>query len=154
MAEVLAGKPVEARQAGVCLVQQERALCPHPTVEENIVLGSEPIRHGVVSRAHMRERAHRALAAIGSSGSKTNRLHPEVKVADLAPGKQQIVEITRAIADERCRLLLLDEPTSSLGADDVDALFAVVDRLRKAGMGSSRCRFRRCVGRERAPHLA
>lgn len=126
--------PAEARQAGVCLVHQERALCPHMTVEENIVLGSEPVRHGVVARAQMRERANRVLAAIATSGAKTNRLHPEVRVADLAPGEQQIVEIARAIADERCRLLLLDEPTSSLGADAVDALFSVVDGLRKAGM--------------------
>lgn len=126
--------PAEARQAGVCLVHQERALCPHMTVEENIVLGSEPARHGVVSRTRMREKTLQALEAIDPSGAKKNRLRPDTRVADLAPGDQQIVEIARAIADERCRLLLLDEPTSSLGADDVDALFTVVDRLRKAGM--------------------
>lgn len=126
--------PAEARQAGVCLVHQERALCPHMTVEENIVLGSEPVRHGVVSRARVREKTERALAAINPSSAKKNRIRPDTRVADLAPGEQQIVEIARAIADERCRLLLLDEPTSSLAADDVDALFSVVDRLRDAGL--------------------
>lgn len=137
---VLKGKPyrprnpAEARQAGVCLVHQERALCPHMTVEENIVLGSEPAQYGVVSRARMREKTQRALEAIDPGGTKKNRLRPDSRVADLAPGDQQIVEIARAIADERCRLLLLDEPTSSLGADDVDALFRVVDHLRHTGM--------------------
>ena len=126
--------PAEARQNGVCLVHQERALCLHLTVEENIVLGSEPARYGVVSRSRVREKTHQALDAIDPSGAKTNRIRPDTRVADLAPGEQQIVEIARAIADERCRLLLLDEPTSSLGADDVDALFGVVDRLRRAGM--------------------
>jgi len=104
------------------------------TVEENIVLGSEPTRHGVLSPLRIREKAERALAAIDPSGAKKNRVRPDARVADLAPAEQQIVEIARAIADERCRLLLLDEPTSSLGADDVDALFRVVDRLRVAGM--------------------
>ncbi len=126
--------PAEARRAGVCLVHQERALCPHMTVEENIVLGSEPVRRGVVLRAEAREKTLRALEAIHPSGVKKNRIRPETRVADLAPGEQQIVEIARAIADERCRLLLLDEPTSSLGADDVDALFAAVRRLREAGL--------------------
>lgn len=126
--------PAEARQAGVCLVHQERALCAHMTVEENIVLGSEPVQRGVVSRPKMREKAEKALAAIDPSGTKKERLRPDARVMDLAPGEQQIVEIARAIADERCRLLLLDEPTSSLGADDVDALFSVVDRLRSTGM--------------------
>jgi ribose transport system ATP-binding protein len=126
--------PAEARLAGVCLVHQERALCAHMTVEENIVLGSEPVQRGVVSRRQMREKAEKALEAIDPSGAKKSRLRPDVRVMDLAPGEQQIVEIARAIADERCRLLLLDEPTSSLGADDVDALFRVVERLRKAGM--------------------
>jgi ribose transport system ATP-binding protein len=126
--------PAEARRAGVCLVHQERALCPHLTVQENVVLGTEPVRHGVVQRAEARKRTLRALDAIDPTGAKKNRIQPETRVSDLAPGEQQIVEIARAIADERCRLLLLDEPTSSLGADDVDALFAVVRRLRDAGM--------------------
>lgn len=126
--------PADARQVGVCLVHQERALCAHMTVEENIVLGSEPMFRGVVSRPKMREKAEKALAAIDPSGTKKQRLRPDVRVMDLAPGEQQIVEIARAIADERCRLLLLDEPTSSLGADDVEALFRVVDRLRSNGM--------------------
>lgn len=126
--------PAEARRAGVCLVHQERALCAHMTVEENIVLGSEPVFRGVVRRVEMRAKALRALEAIDPSGAKKNRIRPDTRVAELAPGEQQIVEIARAIADERCRLLLLDEPTSSLGADDVDALFAVIRRLREAGM--------------------
>jgi len=126
--------PAEARQSGVCLVHQERALCAHMTVEENIVLGSEPMIRGVVSRHKMREKAEKALSAIDPTGVKKTRLRPDARVMDLAPGEQQIVEIARAIADERCRLLLLDEPTSSLGADDVEALFSVVDRLRLAGM--------------------
>ncbi|HRI71426.1 MAG TPA: sugar ABC transporter ATP-binding protein [Polyangium sp.] len=126
--------PADARQAGVCLVHQERALCPHLTVEENIVLGSEPVRHGVVARALMREKSLRALETIDPAGAKKNRIRPDARVSELAPGEQQIVEIARAIANEQCRLLLLDEPTSSLGADDVDALFRVVDRLRDAGM--------------------
>jgi ribose transport system ATP-binding protein len=126
--------PAAARLAGVGMVHQERALCPHLTVEENILLGSEPARFGVVHRGEARKRVQRALDAVDPSGAKREQIRPDVRVADLGPGERQIVEIARAIADERCRLLLLDEPTSSLGADDVEALFTVVDRLRAAGL--------------------
>ncbi len=126
--------PGAARAAGVRLVHQERALCPHLTVEENILLGGEPTRLGVVRKGEARAIAERALLAIDPSGSKKHRLRPEALVADLGPGERQLVEIARAITEPRCRLLLLDEPTSSLGADDVEALFAVVTRLREAGL--------------------
>jgi len=121
--------PAAARQAGVAMVHQERALCPHLTVTENILLGSEPARFGFLQRANGLERARRALVAV-----KKESIDPETRVADLGPGERQIVEIARAIADERCRLLILDEPTSSLGADDVEVLFDVVGRLRASGL--------------------
>ncbi|WP_211365530.1 sugar ABC transporter ATP-binding protein [Polyangium fumosum] len=126
--------PAAARAAGVRLVSQERALCPHMTVEENVLLGGEPTRFGVLKREEARAIAARALLAIDPTGAKKHRLRPDALVRDLGPGERQLVEIARAITEPRCRLLLLDEPTSSLGADDVEALFAVVSRLREAGL--------------------
>jgi ribose transport system ATP-binding protein len=114
------------------MVHQERKLCPHMSVMDNVLLGAEPTLFGVVQRKQARARVERALAAVDPTGSKGERLRPETLVRELGPGEQQLVEIARALAEERCRVLLLDEPTSSLGADDVEVLFSVVGRLRDA----------------------
>jgi len=134
--------PQDARRAGVAMVHQELSLCPHLTVEENIALGNEPARFGFVRRAEMRRRAVAALEKVtgrdaASRGAATPRerlLSPDAKVGDLPPSERQLVEIARALALENCRVLILDEPTSSLGADDVDRLFSVIRKLAETGM--------------------
>ena len=125
--------PLEARRAGVAMIYQELSLAPHLTVAENILLGMEPAwpgvaaRLGVIDRRAMRERAARALEAL-----RHPNLRPEAVVGTLPIAAQQIVEIGRAVA-VGCRVLVLDEPTSSLAQADAEALFELVARLRQQG---------------------
>lgn len=119
--------PLDARAAGVVMIHQGLSLAPHLNVMENIALGAEPSRYGIVDRTRMRETASKALAELGHPG-----LDPETVVGDLSPAIQQMVEVARAVAAD-ARVLVLDEPTSSLGHDDVQRLFALVARLRSQG---------------------
>ena len=126
--------PLSARQAGVAMIYQELSLAPHLSVMENIVLGVEPVRGGVagpigiVQRERMRETAAAALAELGHRD-----IAPERPVGDLTPAAQQLVEIARAIAIG-CRVVVLDEPTSSLGHADVQSLFELIGRLKAQGI--------------------
>src|SRR5262249_23271895 len=120
--------PLEARAAGVAMIYQELSLAPHLTVMENIVLGVEPVQRGIVQRDRMRRIATDALAQLGHDD-----IAPETLVRDLQPAAQQLVEIARALA-VGCRVLVLDEPTSSLGHADVQALFALIGRLKARGI--------------------
>ncbi len=124
--------PVAARRAGVSMVHQELSLCPHLSVAENIALGAEPTRFGFVRRAELRAFAEQALAQVVDASRST--LQPEVRVARLAPAEQQLVEIARAVSLPSCRVLILDEPTSSLTREDVERLFVVLRRLRERGL--------------------
>jgi ribose transport system ATP-binding protein len=119
--------PIEARRAGVAMIYQELSLAPHLTVMENILLGAEPMRYGLVDRGRMRERASAALAQLGHED-----ILPDVAVGTLSVAAQQLVEIARAVA-VGCRVLVLDEPTSSLGSSDVGHLFALLRRLKAQG---------------------
>lgn len=116
--------PREARQRGIALIHQELSLCPHLTVAENILLGNEPQRFGWLDREAARRKAFEVLRDFG---------HPEIdparRVADLSLAARQVVEICRAIA-ARARIILMDEPTSSLQRDDVERLFALIRHLR------------------------
>jgi len=122
-------EPLDARRAGVAMIYQELSLAPHLTVAENILLGLEPTRLGlgVVDRRAMRQRALRALEELHHP-----RIQPEAVVGGLSIATQQIVEIARAVA-VGCRVLVLDEPTSSLAQADAEALFELVARLRQQG---------------------
>jgi len=123
--------PLEARRRGVAIVYQELSLCPHLSVTENIVLGSEPRRFGWLSASRARERAQRALARLEPEGST---LALDAPVRDLSPAERQRVEIARALDQDGCRLLIVDEPTSSLGADDAERLFTTLRSLRGRGL--------------------
>src|SRR5262245_31944417 len=100
--------PLAARQAGVAMIYQDLSLAPDLSVMENIVLGVEPVTRGIVQRGLMRETATAALAQLGHSDMRVDAI-----VGDLQPAAQQLVEIARALA-VGCRVLVLDEPTSSL----------------------------------------
>jgi ribose transport system ATP-binding protein len=126
--------PLEARRAGVAMIYQELSLAPHLTVMENIALGVEPVRGGaaaaigVVDRRQMRATAMAALAELGHRD-----IAPDTPVGHLPPAAQQLVELARALATG-CRVLVLDEPTSSLAHADVQALFDLVRRLKAQGL--------------------
>jgi ribose transport system ATP-binding protein len=119
--------PLDARKAGVAMIHQELSLAPHLTVMENIVLGVEPTRRGVIQRDRMRETAAAALTELGHPD-----ISPDTVVGDLSPAGQQLVEIARALASG-CRVLVLDEPTSSLSHGDVRTLFDLIGRLERQG---------------------
>jgi len=124
--------PRQARDAGVSVVYQELSLCAHLTVEENVALGAEPARHGILLRREIRTRVVAALEKV--LGEARGRFGPESVVSSLKSGDRQLVEIARALANaDGCRVLILDEPTSSLAADDAARLFALVRRLAEDG---------------------
>ncbi|MBK6462746.1 MAG: sugar ABC transporter ATP-binding protein [Myxococcales bacterium] len=140
----LPGGAAEAQRLGVALVSQERALCPHLTVAENIALGVEPRLRGalpLLDRARMRREAEARLAEVLG---ETGRIPVDALAADLPIAEQQLVEIARALsrggagpsaaAVARCKVLILDEPTSSLGREDAARLFALARRLRGEGV--------------------
>jgi ribose transport system ATP-binding protein len=120
--------PLDARRHGIALIHQELSLCDHLTVAENILLGREPRAGLRFDRAEARRRAAAVLAPFHHP-----ELHPDRRVADLPIAARQIVEICRAIADD-ARVVLMDEPTSSLPREDVDRLFALVRGLRDRGV--------------------
>ncbi len=120
--------PLEAREAGIALIHQELSLCDHLTVAENILLGREPRRGGRYDRAAARAEAARVLEPFHHP-----ELHPDRGVADLPIAARQVVEICRAVSAD-ARVVLMDEPTSSLPREDVERLFDLVRRLRDRGV--------------------
>jgi len=119
--------PLDARRAGVAMIYQELSLTPHLSVEENIMLGMEPATLGVIHRKEVRRRAIEAISRFDNP-----ELTPDARVGRLSVGSQQLVEIARALAIG-CRVLVLDEPTSSLTQQDVDRLFEIIGRLKRQG---------------------
>lgn len=119
--------PLEARRAGVAMIYQELSLAPHLSVMENILMGVEPARGGWLDWKAMRERAAAALMELGRQD-----IAPSASVETLSVAAQQLVEIARAVA-LGAGVLVLDEPTSSLGREDVRHLFDLIRRLQARG---------------------
>ena len=120
--------PRDARDHGIALIHQELSLFPHLSVAENVLVGAEPSRRGIVDRASARERTREVLAEFGHP-----EIDPDTRVGRLPIAARQVVEICRAIA-ARARVVLMDEPTSSLQRADVDRLFALIRRLSASGV--------------------
>ncbi len=121
------GDPQAARAHGIAIVHQELSLCDHLTVAENICLGAWPSRHGFLARGQLDRKAQAALDRLGADVALASRC------GDLSPAQRQLVEIARALAGEP-RLLILDEPTSSLGARDIELLFRAIRSLTVNGL--------------------
>ena len=126
--------PLEARRLGVAIVYQEPSLCPDLTVEENVLLGAEPVRFGIIDRREVERRVGRALALLGETAARS--ISPGTLVRELSASERQLVEIARALAQIDCKILILDEPTSSLGAADVERLFELLRALKQRGMAT------------------
>jgi ribose transport system ATP-binding protein len=120
--------PLEARRAGVAMIYQELSLAPDLSVQANVLLGREEARWGVLRRTATRERVAAALALL-----EHPEITPERKVAELGPGARQLVEVARALVSD-ARLVVMDEPTSSLSHADTERLFGVIERLRARGV--------------------
>ena len=119
--------PMQASAAGVSTVYQEVNLCPNLSVAENIFIGREPRLFGAVRWGEVRSRARKLLTRLDLDIDVT------APVASYSLAVQQMVAIARAI-DVQARVLILDEPTSSLDAGEVAQLFRVMRQLRDEGI--------------------
>ncbi len=130
---VLFGRPVafrgpeDALAAGVGMVHQELAFCENLSVAENLCLGSLPAKRGMVSRSTMYARAESMLAAIGA------QLDVRRRVGALTTGQQQILQIASAVGTG-ARVIVFDEPTSSLSQHEAAKLYELMARLRGQGV--------------------
>jgi ribose transport system ATP-binding protein len=115
--------PSDARRRGIAHIHQELALCPHLPVAENILMAEEPATRGWLRRGEMFDRAAALLAEFGRG-----EIDPHTRTGDLSLAARQIVEICRALAWGP-RLILMDEPTSSLQRGDVERLFRLIRQL-------------------------
>jgi len=127
------GRPVRidsvqtAQSLGIALIHQELNLSDNLDVGANIFLGREPLRRGLIDKARIREEAAGFLRRVGLNVS------PDTLVSRLPIGQQQLVEIARALSID-ARVLIMDEPTSSLSQHETETLFTVVKELRSRGV--------------------
>lgn len=130
----LDGKPVvirspqDAQKLGISTVYQEVNLCPNLTVMENLFLGREPRKMGFIDWKQMKRQAVDLLQKLNIPADPTAQLD------SCSIAIQQMIAIARAV-HTRCRFLILDEPTSSLDADEVDKLFSLMRQLREEDVG-------------------
>jgi ribose transport system ATP-binding protein len=124
--------PREAQALGVAYVSQEPALCPDLSVAENILLGALPGRFGLLDRAQQLRSGGAALARVLPAGAPLPDL--EQRAGDLSQGDRQLVCLARALAQAECRILILDEPTSTLNSSEAERLFDIVRELAKSGI--------------------
>ncbi len=119
----------DSEALGIIIIHQELALVPLLSIAENIFLGNEVAKGGVIDWFAAYAKTRELLAKVGLAEP------PTTLVTDLGVGKQQLVEIAKALAKE-VRLLILDEPTASLNENDSDALLALLLELKRQGIAS------------------
>ncbi|MDR1533655.1 MAG: sugar ABC transporter ATP-binding protein [Planctomycetota bacterium] len=127
---IFPSSPRDAEKFGISTVYQEVNLIPHLTVAENICLGREDRAAGIIRWKKVRERARKALARL----ELDDGIDVEAQLSDCSIAVQQMVAIARAL-DIDAKVLILDEPTSSLDEAESDELFSIMARLKKRGMG-------------------
>ncbi|GMU24517.1 MAG: ribose import ATP-binding protein RbsA [Phycisphaerae bacterium] len=118
--------PLDAVRAGIGIVHQELCFCPNLTVAENLCLGSLPTRWGFLNRSEMRARARAMLAEIGAN------INVDLPLSALSTGQEQMVQIAGAVGTG-ARIIVFDEPTSSLASAEAERLFELIDRLKARG---------------------
>ena len=119
--------PTDALKSGVAMVHQELSFCENLSVAENLCLGSLPSSRGFVSRREMRRRAEAMLAPIDAALDVTRA------VGSLTIGQQQMLQIASAMG-QGARLIVFDEPTSSLSQHEAERLYELIGRLRERGV--------------------
>ncbi|AGA26983.1 sugar ABC transporter ATP-binding protein [Singulisphaera acidiphila] len=120
--------PRGARNLGVAMIYQELTLAPHLSVEANVMLGQERVVAGFIRR-----KEHRRLVAQALELLDHPDIRPETVAGNLSVGAQQLVEVARALVAD-ARLIVFDEPTSSLTERDAERLFEIIERLRAKGL--------------------
>ncbi len=118
-----------SEQRGIVIIHQELALVPYLSLAENIFLGNEHAKGGLINWNETLKHATELLRRVGLTD------HPETRVADIGVGKQQLVEIAKALS-KKVKLLILDEPTAALNDEDSDKLLDLILELKKQGITS------------------
>jgi len=126
--EVEIGSPRRAQDLGISAIYQEFNLVPDLTAAQNIFLGREPARGGVIDRGKLNGDARALLEGLGV------RLDPGTPVRSLGVAQQQMVEVAKALSTQ-ARVLIMDEPTSALTESEIRELFAAMRRLTARGVG-------------------
>jgi ribose transport system ATP-binding protein len=130
---IMNGRPVHflgpryAQSLGIGMVYQEFALAPHLTIAQNMFLGREPMRMGLIDRGREIEQARTLLRRVGL------HLDPRQLVSALSVAEQQLVEIAKALAID-ARVLIMDEPTATLTGHEIEDLFTVIRSLTARGI--------------------
>src|SRR6266480_783804 len=117
----------ESEHAGIAVIFQELSLVKELTVAENIFLGREPRRFGIINWEKLYSRAQKLLDELHL------QIDPRTPVINLGIGQQQLVEIAKALS-QNARILVLDEPTAALTDAEVEILFGILNRLRSRGV--------------------
>ena len=126
---IVNGKPVkfssakDALDAGVAIVQQELSGIPHLTVAANIFLGAEPRHFGILDSKALNRKAASLLTSLGFD------ISPTAIMDELSVASQQLVEIAKALSHSDADIIAFDEPTSAIGEEDTQKLFAVLRDL-------------------------
>lgn len=118
--------PSEALTMGIAMVYQERNLIPSLTGAQNICLGRESVRLGIIDEHRSTEMANILRERVGA------KVPLDIPVSELGASQRQMIEILRALSHEP-ELLILDEPTASLDREDIQCLFDVINRIKKEG---------------------
>ena len=119
----------DSEELGIIIIHQELALVPLLSIAENIFLGNEPARFGVIDRSSVFRRTQELLKTVGLDES------PDTLITNIGVGKQQLVEIAKALS-KKVKLLILDEPTASLNESDSAALLTLLEGFREQGITS------------------
>lgn len=118
----------EAEEAGIAIIFQELSLVKELTVGENIFLGREPSRFGVINWTEIYHKSAELLKELNLD------INPRTEVGNLGIGQQQLVEIAKALSQD-AKILVLDEPTAALTESEVETLFEILRNLKKRGVG-------------------
>jgi ribose transport system ATP-binding protein len=119
--------PRHAQSLGIAMVYQEFALAPHLSIAQNMFLGQEPTRLGLIERGTEVRQARELLKRVGLN------INPRRVVSDLSVAEQQMVEIAKALAVD-AKLVIMDEPTATLTGHEIEELFTVIHRLTERGI--------------------
>jgi len=120
--------PKKAQELGIAIIHQELNMCGHLTVAENIFLGREKTRMGVLSQDYMNRESRRILDDLKID------ISPTAVISDLPVSKQQMVEIAKALSTN-AKILIMDEPTSALTSKEIEELFRIIRQLKSQGKG-------------------
>ena len=125
--EVALHSPAAAKANGIQMIHQELSLAPPLSIAENVLAGRLPARGPLLDRGALLEEARRCLARVGLD------IDPQTPVEEISQHEAQLVEIAKALGNDPC-ILVMDEPTSALGRDEVERLFEMIRNLRRQGL--------------------